>query len=89
MQHYPPKSLAILKTILTSFSVATNLKDLPFFLMSKIIYTKENYILLNIDNFVLHFSIAHEKPPKTRSGTINWDVISRLQLINIGEQNAD
>ena len=89
MQHYTPKSLAILKTILTSFSVATSLKDLPFFLVSKVIYTKENHILLNIDNFVLHFSIAHEKPPKTQSGTINWDVISRLQLINIGEKNAD
>lgn len=54
--------------------------------MSKVIYTKENHILLNIDNFVLHFSIAHEKPPKTQSGTINWDVISRLQLINIGKK---
>jgi hypothetical protein len=55
-----PMSLAILKTILTSFSVAASLNDLPRFLIERIIYTNENNILCVFGDFVLHFIIAHE-----------------------------
>ncbi|MDC5501889.1 hypothetical protein ACT4VF_09030 [Acinetobacter baumannii] len=89
MQNFSPTSLAILKTILTSFSVAASLKDLPSFLISKINFTNENKILCVFGDFVLHFSIAHEKPRKNEDGTIDWDLISRLQLTYIGEQNAN
>lgn len=88
MQNFSPMSLAILKTILTSFSVAASLNDLPSFLVERINYTNENNILCVFGDFVLHFIIAHEKPPIAQDGTIDWNLISRLQLIYVGEKNA-
>lgn len=88
MQNLPPMSLAILKTILTSFSVAASLNELPRFLLEKITFTNENNILCVFGDFALHFIIAHEKPPRAQDGTIDWNLISRLQLIYVGGKNA-
>ncbi len=88
MQNLPPMSLAILKTILTSFSVAASLNELPRLLLERITYTNENKVLCVFGDFVLHFIIAHEKPPRAQDGTIDWNLISRLQLIYVGEKNA-
>ncbi|HCK29966.1 hypothetical protein [Acinetobacter ursingii] len=88
MQNLPPMSLAILKTILTSFSVAASLNELPRFLLEKITFTNENKLLCVFGDFALHFIIAHEKPPRTQDGTIDWNLISRLQLIYVGKKNA-
>ncbi len=89
MQNFPKQSLDQLKTVLTSFRVASTLKELPFFFKKHLNYTKENKVLLGVDGLVLHFGIAHETPPCAEDDTIDWDQVSRLQLIYIGDQNAD
>ncbi|MCH7303915.1 hypothetical protein MMP74_05885 [Acinetobacter sp. NIPH 1869] len=88
MQNLPPMLLALLKTILTSFSVAASLNELPGFLLEKITFTNENNVICVFGDFVLHFIIAHEKPPRAQDGTIDWNLITRLQLIYVGEKNA-
>lgn len=89
MQNLNPIALDLLKTILTSLNAASSLKDLPNPIKVKFNYLNENISLRGFYNLDLHFKSAHFDVPKTRDGIIDWDNVSRLQLIHVGQKHAN
>lgn len=88
MQNLSPNTLDLLKFILVSLNAASSLQDLPNLIKVKLNYFNENIRIDDFNNLDLHFKNAHLNVPKTSDDIIDWNKVSRLQLVFVGEKHA-